>query len=79
MKPKIQEFHDIINFHEFMKCFVTAHIERLTVLCHYPRTFFFTPATVEEVRRIIISSPNKCCDIDPVPTVLLTFLTLYLV
>ena len=31
----------------------------------------FTPATAEEVRQIIMSSPNKFCDLDPMPTVLL--------
>ena len=31
----------------------------------------FTPATVGEVRKIIMSSPNKSCDLDPLPTTLL--------
>ena len=31
----------------------------------------FTPATAEEVRQIIMSSPNKFCDLDPMLTVLL--------
>ena len=31
----------------------------------------FTPATVDEVRKIIMSSPNKSCDLDPLPTTLL--------
>ena len=31
----------------------------------------FEPATVDEVRKIIMSSPNKSCDLDPLPTVLL--------
>ena len=30
----------------------------------------FTPATVDEMMRIIMSSPNKFCDLDPLPTVL---------
>ena len=31
----------------------------------------FEPATTAEVRKIIMSSPSKCCDLDPLPTVLL--------
>ena len=31
----------------------------------------FEPATADEVKTIIMSSPNKLCDLDPVPTVLL--------
>ena len=31
----------------------------------------FTPATVDEVRKIIMSSQNKSCDLDPLPTALL--------
>ena len=31
----------------------------------------FTPATVDEVRTVIMSSPNKSCDLDPLPTTLL--------
>ena len=31
----------------------------------------FAPATVDEVRKIIMSSPNKSCDRDPLPTTLL--------
>ena len=31
----------------------------------------FTRAAAEEVRQIIMSSPNKCCDLDPLPTKLL--------
>ena len=31
----------------------------------------FTLATVDEVRKIIKSSPNKSCDLDPLPTTLL--------
>ena len=31
----------------------------------------FEPATVDEVKKIIMSSPNKSCDLDPLPTVLL--------
>ena len=31
----------------------------------------FTPATADEVRKIIMSSPNKSCDLDPLPTTLL--------
>ena len=38
----------------------------------------FTPATAEEVRLIIMSSPNKCCDLDPMPTVLLKACNYYL-
>ena len=30
----------------------------------------FTPATVDEVRKIIMSSPNKSCDLGPLPTTL---------
>jgi len=31
----------------------------------------FEPATVDEVRTLIMSSPNKSCDLDPFPTILL--------
>ena len=31
----------------------------------------FIPATADEVRKIIMSSPNKSCDLDPLPTTLL--------
>ena len=31
----------------------------------------FEPATVDEVRKIIMSSPNKSCALDPFPTILL--------
>ncbi|KAK2150113.1 hypothetical protein NP493_2856g00017 [Ridgeia piscesae] len=31
----------------------------------------FEPATTAEVRNIIMSSPSKSCDLDPVPTILL--------
>ena len=31
----------------------------------------FQPATTTEVRKIIMSSPNKSCDLDPLPTILL--------
>ena len=31
----------------------------------------FTPAIVDEVSTIIMSSPNKSCDLDPLPTTLL--------
>ena len=31
----------------------------------------FEPATVDELKKIIMSSPNKSCDIDPLPTILL--------
>ena len=31
----------------------------------------FTPATVDEVRKIIMPCPNKSCDLDPLPTTLL--------
>ena len=31
----------------------------------------FEPATVDEVKKIIMSSPNKSCDLDPLLTVLL--------
>ena len=31
----------------------------------------FTAATVDEVRKIIMSSPNKSCDLDPLPSTLL--------
>ena len=31
----------------------------------------FEPATVDEVSKIIMSSPNKSCDLDPLPTILL--------
>ena len=31
----------------------------------------FEPATTAQVRKIIMSSPNKSCDLDPLPTVLL--------
>ena len=31
----------------------------------------FTPATVDEVRKTIMSSPNKSCDLDPLPATLL--------
>ena len=31
----------------------------------------FTPASVDEVREIIMSSPNKSCDLDPLPITLL--------
>ena len=31
----------------------------------------FEPATTAEVRRIIMSSPSKSCDIDPLPIILL--------
>ena len=63
MQKKIQEFHDIINLHEFMKCFVTSHNE-MTVICRYFLLLL-------QLRRIIISYPNKCCDLNPLPTVLL--------
>ena len=42
---------------------------------HYPRInallASFEPATVDEVRKIIMCSPNKSCDLDPLPTTLL--------
>ena len=28
----------------------------------------FEPATADEVRKIIINSPSKTCDLDPIPT-----------
>ena len=31
----------------------------------------FEPATADEVKTIIMSSPNKSCELDPLPTVLL--------
>ena len=31
----------------------------------------FEPATTTEVKKIIMSSPNKSCDLDPLPTILL--------
>ena len=31
----------------------------------------FLPATHDEVKRIITNSPNKSCDLDPIPTLLL--------
>ena len=31
----------------------------------------FEPATVDEMKKIIMSSTNKSCDLDPLPTVLL--------
>ena len=31
----------------------------------------FQPATTTEVRKIIMSSPSKSCDLDPLPTILL--------
>ena len=31
----------------------------------------FEPATTAEVRNIIMSSPSKSCDLDPLPTILL--------
>ena len=31
----------------------------------------FEPATADEVRKIIINSPSKRCDLDPIPTELL--------
>ena len=31
----------------------------------------FEPATTTEVRKIIMSSPSKSCDLDPLPTILL--------
>ena len=31
----------------------------------------FEPATTTEVRKIIMSSPSKSCDLDPIPTILL--------
>ena len=31
----------------------------------------FLPATQDEVKRIITNSPNKSCDLDPIPTQLL--------
>ena len=31
----------------------------------------FEPATADEVKKIIMSSPNKSCDLDPLPIVLL--------
>ena len=31
----------------------------------------FEPATADEVRKIIINSPSKTCDLDPIPTELL--------
>ena len=37
-------------------------------MCKFP-IFFFTPATLEEVAQIIMFSRNKCCDLDPLPTV----------
>ena len=47
----------------------------LNVQVNYPQVnsllASFTPATVNEVRKIIMSSPNKSCDLDPLPTTLL--------
>ena len=31
----------------------------------------FKPATMKEVRKIIMDSPNKSCELDPIPTKLL--------
>ena len=31
----------------------------------------FEPATADEVRKIMINSPSKTCDLDPIPTELL--------
>ena len=35
------------------------------------RTTRFEPATADEVRKLIINSPSKTCDLDPIPTELL--------
>ena len=45
------------------------------VQVHYPHVNsllpYFTFATGDDVRKIITSSPNKLCDFDPLPTILL--------
>ena len=33
--------------------------------------YVLEPATEEEIRRIIMKSPNKSCELDPIPTWLL--------
>ena len=35
------------------------------------RMISFEPATADEVRKLIINSPSKTCDLDPIPTELL--------
>ena len=35
------------------------------------RLAYFDPATPQEVKRIIQNSPNKSCELDPIPTWLL--------
>ena len=46
-----------------------------TVNAEYPQLNYqlasFEPATTAEVRQIIMSSPSKSCDLDPIPTILL--------
>ena len=46
-----------------------------TVHADFPQLNFqlasFEPATTTEVRKIIMSSPSKSCDLDPIPTILL--------
>ena len=46
-----------------------------TVHADFPQLNFqlasFAPATTTEVRKIIMSSPSKSCDLDPIPTILL--------
>ena len=46
-----------------------------TVHADFPQQNFqlasFEPATTTEVRKIIMSSPRKSCDLDPIPTILL--------
>ena len=53
---------------------VTGHTPD-TVHADFPQQNFqlasFEPATTTEVRKIIMSSPRKSCDLDPIPTILL--------
>ena len=35
-----------------------------------PRLVVFQPVTTIEIHRLILSTPNKLCDLDPIPTTL---------
>ena len=83
--PSIPAFSDIKSFSESFSKFFMDKIEKIRMnfsndIHNMPdiksptvksRMTSFEPATADEVRKIIINSTNKTCDLDPIPTELL--------
>ena len=62
---KVSTIRESLN-HEDMPSFVPPLDDDATATLHS-----FTPTTIEEIVRIIKLSPNKSCELDPLPTWLL--------